>query len=150
MDSSEKNKYDEIIQFLESRLDNCNKILRSTIELKEMLQEGNEEDTLIKKVQERGILINKASSLNTECHSINKFVECIEDEQRRSIVKGLMGKIGQLLDETAILDKENKSLIENKMNEITLNLGKIQESKQLARNLDKNVNDNPSFIDVCG
>ena len=56
----------------------------------------------------------------------------------------------KLLDEIALLDKENKSLIESRINEIALNLEKLQESKQLARSIDKNINDNPSFIDVCG
>lgn len=56
----------------------------------------------------------------------------------------------KLLDEIALLDKENKSLIESRINEIALNLEKIQESKQLVRSLDQNINDNPSFIDVCG
>ncbi|MCF6149825.1 MAG: hypothetical protein E3K37_14315 [Candidatus Kuenenia sp.] len=150
MVNSEKNKYDKIINLLETRLDECNKILRNTIELKEILQRGGGEDLLIKKMQERGVLIGKASSLNDECHSINEFIRCIDDEGKKSLFEGLIKKIQQLLNETTILDKENKLLIENKMNEITLNLEKIQESKQLTRSLNKSVNDTPSFIDVCG
>lgn len=44
------NSYDEIINLLGIRLDDCDKILRNTIELKEMLNGGDEEDLLIKKI----------------------------------------------------------------------------------------------------
>ena len=144
------NSYDEIINLLGIRLDDCDKILRNTIELKEMLNGGDEEDSLIKKMQERGIIIKRASALSEECHSINEFVGCIDDWKRKSLLKELMGKMRKLLDEITLLDKENKSLIESRINEIALNLEKLQESKQLARSIDKNINDNPSFIDVCG
>lgn len=144
------NSYDEIINLLGIRLDDCDKILRNTIELKEMLNGGGEEDSLIKIMQERGIVIKRASALNEECYSINEFVGCIDDWKRKSLLKELMGKMRKLLDEITLLDKENKSLIESRINEIALNLEKLQESKQLARSLDKNINDNPSFIDVCG
>ncbi len=144
------NSYDEIINLLGIRLDDCDKILRNTIELKEMLNGGDEEDSLIKKMQERGVIIKKASALSEECHSINEFVGCLDDGERKSLLKELMGKMRKLLDEIALLDKENKSLIESRINEIALNLEKLQESKQLARSIDKNINDKPSFIDVCG
>ena len=144
------NSYDEIINLLGIRLDDCDKILRNTIELKEMLNGGDEEDSLIKKMQERGIIIKRASALNEECHLINEVVECIEDGERKLLLRELMRKMGKLLNEITLMDKENKSLIESRINEIALNLEKLQESKQLARSIDKNINDNPSFIDVCG
>lgn len=57
------NSYDEIINLLGIRLDDCDKILRNTIELKEMLNGGDEEDLLIKKMQERGIIIKRLPPL---------------------------------------------------------------------------------------
>lgn len=148
--NTKKNKYDEIKNLLETRLNECDRIFRNTVELKEMLQREDGEDVIIKKMQERGVLINKASSLNKEYHEINEFIACIDDEEKKSLFKGLIKNIQRLLSETTDLDKENKLCIENKMYEITLNLEKMQEGKQLTRSLDKNINDTPSFIDVCG
>ncbi len=144
------NSYDEIMNLLGIRLDDCDKILRNTIELKEMLNGGDEEYLLIKKMQERGIIIKRASALGEECHSIKELVGGIDDEEGKYLLKERVGKMRKLLDEIALLDKENKSLIESRINEIALNLEKIQEGKQLVRSLDQNINDNPSFIDVCG
>lgn len=101
-------------------------------------------------MQERGIIIKRASALGEECHSIKELVGGIDDEEGKYLLKERVGKMRKLLDEIALLDKENKSLIESRINEIALNLEKIQESKQLVRSLDQNINDNPSFIDVCG
>jgi len=141
---------DEVVEFLRKHVEYCNEILHCTNELKKLLSYDSDEDTLIDKIHQRGMLIERVSKSQVEFDNIFQYLEQTEDYGRKSLAKDLIKKIQHLLYDTSELDKGMKSLIEEKINEINSGLEKVQEGKNFARNLNKQNENNPSFINICG
>lgn len=132
-----------------SQLEDYNLLLHYTCELKKMLAEGCDEDSLWEKIKGRGLLIEKLTVSKKHFDSLKEYPDIADNEQKLQI-NGLLQKIRQLLDATVSLDTENVALMKHRIKEITLNLEKIKEGKCFMSNLKKHNNNTPSFVDVCG
>jgi len=147
--SDETDKTEKVIEILTIQLKYYKELFVHTSVLKEMLMKNCNEDILSKKMEERGLLIDKIISSKKYYDSIK---ECTNyaDNRVKACTDKLLQEIQQILNSVVIFDTENIALIKNYIKDITLNLEKIQESKHLVNDLKKDMSNSPVFVDVCG
>lgn len=149
MPSDETNNIEKVIEILTLQLKYYKELFVHTGVLKEMLMKNCNEDVLSRKMEERGLLIDKIISSKKYYDSIK---ECANyaDNRVNACTDKLLQEIQQILNSVVIFDTENIALIKNYIKDITFNLEKIQESKHLVNDLKKDMNNSPVFVDVCG
>ncbi len=147
--SDETNNIDKVIEILTLQLKYYKELFVHTGVLKEMLIKNCNEDILSRKMEERGLLIDKIISSKKYYDSIK---ECTNyaDNRVNACTDKLLQEIQQILNSVIIFDTENIALIKNYIKDITFNLEKIQESKHLVNDLKKDMSNSPVFVDVCG
>ncbi len=147
--SDEKNKVEKVIEILTIQLKYYKELFVHTGVLKEMLMKNGNEDILSKKMEERGVLIDKIISSKKYYDSIKECADSA-DNKGKACTDKLLQEIQQILNSVVILDTENIALIKNYIKDITFNLEKIQESKHFVNALKKNMSNSPVLVDVCG
>src|SRR3989304_9065985 len=149
MPSDETNNIEKVIETLTLQLKYYKELLVHTGVLKEMLVKDCNEDSLSKKMEERGLLIDKIISSKKYYDSIKECADSADNKGKAGTDK-LLQEIKQILNSVVIFDTENIALIKNYIKDITFNLEKIQESKHLVNDLKKHMSNSPVFVDVCG
>ncbi len=147
--SDETDKTEKVIEILTIQLKYYKELFVHTSVLKEMLMKNCNEDILSKKMEERGLLIDKIISSKKYYDSIKEYTN-YADNRVKACTDKLLQEIQQILNSVVIFDTENIALIKNYIKDITLNLEKIQESKHLVNDLKKDMSNSPVFVDVCG
>ena len=149
MFSDETNKIEKVIETLTLQLKYYKELFVHTSVLKEMLIKDCNEDILSKKMEERGLLIDKIISSKKYYDSIKECADSADNKVKACTDK-LLQEIQQILNSIVIFDAENIALINNYIKDITFNLRKIQESKHFVNALKKNMSNSPVLVDVCG
>ena len=147
--SDETNNIDKVIEILTLQLKYYKELFVHTGVLKEMLMKNCNEDILSKKMEERGLLIDKIISSKKYYDSIKECTDSA-DNRVKACTDKLLQEIQQILNSVVIFDTENIALIKNYIKDITFNLEKIQESKHFVNDLKKHMSNSPVFVDVCG
>ena len=148
--SDETNNIEKVIEILTIQLKYYKELFVHTSELKEMLMKNCNEDILSKKMEERGLLIDKLISSKKYYDSIKESSSFADNSIWKTSVDVLLHQIHQLLNSTIIHDAENTCLIRDHIKDITYNLEKIQEGKHLLNNERKCFEFLPSLVDICG
>ncbi len=147
--SDETNNVEKAIEILTIQLKYYKELFVHTGALKDMLVKDCNEDILSKKMEERGLLIDKIISSKKYYDSIKECADSADNKVKACTDK-LLQEIQQILNSIVISDAENIALIKNYIKDITFNLEKIQESKHLVNDLKKRMSNSPVFVDVCG
>lgn len=147
--SDETNNIEKVVEILTLHLKYYKELFVHTRVLKEMLMKNCNEDILSKRMEERGLLIDKIISSKKYYDSIK---ECIDsaDNRVKACTDKLLQEIRQILNSVVIFDTENIALIKNYIKDITFNLEKLLESKHFVNDLKKHMSNSPVFVDVCG
>ena len=147
--SDETNKIDKVIEILTLQLKYYKELFVHTSVLKEMLIKDCNEEILSKKMEERGLLIDKIISSKKYYDSIKECADSA-DNRVKACTDKLLQEIQQILNSVVMLDTDNIALIKNYIKDITFNLEKIQDSKHFVNDLKKHMSNSPVFVDVCG
>lgn len=147
--SHESYDIEKIINNLLTQLEDYRTLFHSTCELKKMLVEKSNDDLLEKGITERKFLLDKIMATKEYCHSVKEFLNLTDNTERVQITE-LIQQIQQQLTVIVSLNDEILSLMKQRIEEISKNLAKIQEGKQLVNNLSKHITSTPSLIDICG
>ncbi|MBM4064122.1 MAG: hypothetical protein FJ266_00505 [Planctomycetes bacterium] len=147
--SDETNNIEKVIEILTIQLKYYKELFVHTSALKDMLVKDCNEEILSKKMEERGLLIDKIISSKKYYDSIKECADSA-DNKIKAYTDKLLQEIQQILNSIVIFDTENIALIKNYIKDITFNLEKIQESKHLVNDLKKRMSNSPVFVDVCG
>ena len=147
--SDETNKIDKVIEILTLQLKYYKELFVHTSEIKEILIKNCNEDILSKRMEERGLLIDKIISSKKYYDSIKECADAA-DNKGKACTDKLLQEIQQILNSVVVFDRENIALINNYIKDITFNLEKIQESKHFVNDLKKHMSNSPVFVDVCG
>ena len=147
--SDETNKIDKVIEILTLQLKYYKELFVHTSEIKEILIKNCNEDILSKRMEERGLLIDKIISSKKYYDSIKECADAA-DNKGKACTDKLLQEIQEILNSVVVFDRENIALINNYIKDITFNLEKIQESKHFVNDLKKHMSNSPVFVDVCG
>ena len=147
--SDETNNIEKVIEILTLQLKYYKELFVHTSEIKEILIKNCNEDILSKRMEERGLLIDKIISSKKYYDSIKECADSA-DNKGKACTDKLLQEIQQILNSVVIFDTENIALIKNYIKDITFNLEKIQESKHFVNDLNKHMSNSPVFVDVCG
>jgi hypothetical protein len=147
--SDETNNVEKIIETLTLQLKYYKELFDHTGVLKEMLVKNCNEDILSKKMEERGLLIDKIIASKKYYDSIKECADSADNKVKACADK-LLQEIQQTLNSVVISDSENIALIKNHIKDITFNLEKIQESKHFVNDLKKRTSNSAVFVDICG
>ena len=147
--SDETNNIEKVIEILTLQVKYYKELFVHTSEIKEILIKNCNEDILSKRMEERGLLIDKIIS-SKKCYDSIKECADAADNKGKACTNKLLQEIQQILNSVVIFDTENIALIKNYIKDITFNLEKIQESKHFVNDLKKHMSNSPVFVDVCG
>ena len=149
MPSDETNNIEKVIEILTLQLKYYKELFVHTSEIKEILIKNCNEDILSKRMEERGLLIDKIISSKKYYDSIKECADSA-DNKGKACTDKLLQEIQQILNSVVMLDTDNIALIKNYIKDITFNLEKIQDSKHFVNDLKKHMSNSPVFVDVCG
>ena len=147
--SDETNNIEKVIEILTLQLKYYKELFVHTSEIKEILIKNCNEDILSKRMEERGLLIDKIISSNKYYDSIKECADAA-DNKGKACTDKLLQEIQEILNSVVVFDRENIALIKNYIKDITFNLEKIQESKHFVNDLKKHMSNSQVFVDVCG